>query len=174
MNSFKNLLFTTIVIFILSGNVFAQRGNQFDTRQFCFDYHKYSCNFEERLVNFDYNPQSKSTLFRRGETAETNFIAYKGYDYRLRFCGQDDLLEGQKIAFFIRDGKTRKLIYENSTEGFPQEFEFSCTSSTRILVEISLPPEPENRLKPGNRFEYKGCIGVLIESRRTPVTGFKK
>lgn len=174
MNSFKNLLFSTIVIFIYATNAIAQRGNQYDTRQFCYDYHKYSCNFEEKLVNFDYNPQSKSTLFRRGESAETHFIAYKGFDYRLSFCGQDDLLEGQKIAFFIRNGKTKELIFENSTEDFTQEFEFTCTSSSRILVEISLPPKPENSLKPGNRFEYKGCIGVLIESRSSPVTGFKK
>lgn len=175
MNRIKYIaLSITFVTFIIAINIFGQSAKQFDTRKMCFDFHRYYCKFEERLINFDYNAQSKSTLFRRGETSEMYFIAYKGYDYRLSFCGQDDLLEGQKIAFFIRNGKTKELIYENSSDDFPQEFEFHCTSSARIIVEINLPPDSENKLKPGNRFEYKGCMGVLIESRRAPGTGFGK
>jgi hypothetical protein len=166
------------IAFILVLSSYALNGiaqsKQFDARKMCFDFHKYYCGFEEKLPFFAYNAQSRSTLFRRGETSEMYFIAYKGYDYRLSFCGQDDLLEGQKIAFFIRNGKTKELIYENSNDNFPQEFEFTCTSSARILVEISLPPDTKTKLKPGNRFEYKGCIGVLIESRKTPGTGFSR
>jgi hypothetical protein len=172
-NSFKNTSLL-VIMFILSFNLLNAQSKQFDTRKMCFDFHSYYCKFEEKLINFDYNAQSRSTLFRRGETSEMYFIAYKGYDYRLSFCAQEDLLEGQKIAFFIRNGKTKELIYENSSENFPQEFEFSCTSSTRILVEVSLPPETGNKLKAGNKFEYKGCLGVLIESRRSPSTGFSR
>jgi len=164
------LNFTFIFISILSQKLSAQ----IDTRHICYDFHKNYCSFEERLRNFDYNIQSKSTLFKRGETSETYFIAYKGFDYRLSFCAQEDLIEDQKVAFFIRNAKTKELIFENSTEEFTNEFEFTCTGSTRILVEISLPPESVNKLKPGNRFEYKGCVGMLIESRPSPKVGFKQ
>lgn len=155
------------ILFILCTTAKLQAQNlQFDTRRSCLDFHKYFCAFEEKLPGFTYNTQSRSTLFQQGETSEMYFIAYKGFEYRLKFCGQEKLLEGQKIVFKIKDGQTKELIYNNAKHNFQQEFKFTCTSSARFLIEVSISADKTSKTKSENQSEYNGCVGVLIESRK--------
>lgn len=158
-----------ILLFLLSSRIAYAQKAPTDGRQLCSFYHGSGCMFKDKLVNFEYNSQSKSALYKRGEISSMYVVCYKGFDYRFAFCAQEDLLEGQKLHVKIYEKKTKKLIYDNANDGFSSEFEFSCNNSISLLIEIILPP---SQPVPDQKFEYKGCVGTLIQSRKSFRTGF--
>ncbi|PCJ23592.1 MAG: hypothetical protein COA97_11275 [Flavobacteriales bacterium] len=56
---------------------------------------------------FKLNGQSKSALFSKGQTSELNIIVYKGQDYRVSLCMDENL--GSQVKFKIYETKKVKV-----------------------------------------------------------------
>lgn len=136
--------------------------------QYCDDYHKKNCKFEKKDIEYTYNSQSRSALFRPGQISNFRFTAFKGYDYRVTFCADENLLQGQNLAYKVVDTRTKKVLYENSENNGNPEFEFICDNSINLEVQLELPQVP---YKPNDKTAY-GCVGFLIQSRTSLKTGF--
>lgn len=133
----------------------------------CTDYHKKACSFSKKDLNYKYNSQSRSALFRPGQTSKLTFTAHKGYDYRMTFAAEESILSGGKIDFKIINSTTKKVLFDSQEEG-AVDFEFICDSSINMIVELSL---PENSAESKSKVLY-GCVGFLLESRPSLQTGF--
>lgn len=183
--------------------------------QYCNHFHEDFC-YSSENNNFKPNGQSKSALFSKGQTSELNIIVYKGQDYRLSICMDENL--GSQIKFKIyetvkkkvekvietkvmekvldENGKptgeekevvktetkvvierVKELLYDNSTDNFSMEIEFSVESTRRLTIEISIPSgggestTKKSKVKMNNNGDM-GCVGILVEHMPTPKTGF--
>jgi len=74
--------------------------------QYCNQFHTKYCNPSENEM-FKLNGQSKSALFSKGQTSELNIIVYKGQDYRISLCMDENL--GSQIKFKIYENKRVKV-----------------------------------------------------------------
>lgn len=204
--------------------------------QYCNHFHKDYCYPSENEL-FKLNGQSKSALFSKGQTSDLNIIVYKGQDYRISICMDENL--GTQVKFKIyetvkkkvekvietkemedvyedcevcngsgeTDGEScydcngegkkatgeekevthketkvvvervKELLYDNSTDGFSNEIEFSVESTRRLTLEISVPGGGSSggtSKKRGKLMKSSdmGCIGVLVEHMTTPISGF--
>ncbi len=100
-----NKILLTLAIIIAPAVSFGQYCNYFHT--------KYCLPSENDL--FQLNGQSKSALFSKGQTSELSIIVYKGQDYRISLCMDENL--GSQIAFKIYETKKVKVqkIVEHKT-----------------------------------------------------------
>jgi len=160
-----------IIFIVFSASLSAQKNDKSATVQkneYCTDYHKTACVFENKDLEWKYNGQSRSALFRPGQKSSFTFSAYKGYDYRFCLAGAENILSGQKIIFRVKDAKTKAVLYDSEVDESIQQFEFVCDNSLNVLVELEL---PEGEGVANNKVVY-GCVGFLLQSRRTMQTGF--
>ncbi|MEX1189752.1 MAG: hypothetical protein WED33_10880 [Bacteroidia bacterium] len=161
---------SALILFVsISGVGFAQvkLSKTEPASSLCTDYHKKACKFEKQDILFKYNSQSRDALFRPGQTSKLTFTATKGYDYRLTFAAEDKILQGGNISFKIYDARTKQPLFDSEEEG-QAEFEFICDSSINLTIEISL---SEASAEAKSKVLY-GCVGFLLESRKTLDTGF--
>jgi len=162
------ILITLIASFIFSKEANAQKGSTpIEKTVYCTDYHKKACKFSKKDLEFMYNSQSRSALFRPGQVSVFSFTSFKGYDYRLTFCGDEVLTKGAPIAFKVTDAKTKAVLFDSNESDSATEFEFSCDNSLNLRVEMTL-PEAE-----GSEKATYGCVGFLLQSRKNLQTGFK-
>ncbi len=164
------LMLITIIFagYIFSIQAKAQKGSTaIEKTVYCTDYHKKACKFSKKDLEFKYNSQSRSALFRPGQVSEFSFTSFKGYDYRLTFCGEDVLTKGAPIAFKITDAKTKAVLFDSNASDNAKEFEFSCDNSLNLRVEMTLPAAE------GSEKNTYGCVGFLLQSRKSLQTGFK-
>jgi hypothetical protein len=162
------ILFTIIVGFTGLKEVKSQKRNTtIEKAIYCTDYHKKACKFTKKDLEFKYNSQSRSALFRPGQTSTFTFTSFKGYDYRLTFCGEDILTKGTPIPFKVFDARTKKVLYDsNDADSGGTEFEFTCDNTLNLKIEMMLPEAD------GSEKAVYGCVGFLIESRKNLTTGF--
>ncbi len=82
--------------------------------QYCNYFHKKYCHPSENDM-FKLNGQSKSALFAKGQTSELNIIVYKGQDYRISLCMDENL--GAQIQFKVYETKKVKVekVFETKT-----------------------------------------------------------
>lgn len=82
--------------------------------QYCNYFHTKYCMPSENEM-FKLNGQSKSALFSKGQTSELSIIVYKGQDYRVSLCMDENL--GSQIAFKIYENKKVKVqkVVEHKT-----------------------------------------------------------
>jgi len=161
-------LITMFACLVFSIEAKAQKGNNtVEKAVYCTDYHKKACKFSKKDLEFKYNSQSRSALFRPGQVSLFSFTSFKGYDYRLTFCGEEALTKGAPIAFKITDAKTKTVLFESNGSDSAKEFEFSCDNSLNLRVEMALPAAEDSE-----KSTY-GCVGFLLESRKNLQTGFK-
>lgn len=141
----------------------------FTQAQYCNNFHRKYCKLSPTSTDiFNYNGQSKSALFEKGQTSQLRFIAYKDHDYRISICTEASL--GAEVAFKIRDGKTGDLLFDNSEDDLTQQFEFSCENTRSLTLEVIVPSgqTKEEKFKSSDM----ACLGVLIEHKATEKTGF--
>jgi hypothetical protein len=168
MKLLRNLALSLIFIsFALSSQAQVKMAKAESASSMCVDYHKSACKFSKEDILYKYNSQSRDALFRPGQTSKLTFTATKGYDYRFTIAAEDKILQGGAVSFKIMDAKTKKELY-NSEEDGGTEFEFICDSSINLTVEIST---PEAAAEAKSKVIY-GCVGFLLESRKTLDTGF--
>lgn len=153
----------------------------------CTDYHKFNCN-RSSDKRFSVNGQSKSAAVQVGQETELNIIVYRGQDYRISLCSDDNVLgDGLAIRLVekVRQAKpgtgdatenveyeeVEKVLWDNTEHEMDQTVEFSCTSTKRIAVEVVAAGGESVGKKSGKAFDI-GCVGILIEHMPTPGLGF--
>jgi len=168
----KFLFFVFIFGFPLVSN---GQTNDYKVRK-CFGYQRDSCETSKNIF-YRINEESRSALFLKGQKSRTQFTVYNGRDYRISLCW-DHILGGQ-IIFKLIDKDTDAVLYDNSTDGFSSEFEFTVAQTRDLYIEISVPGESEVVKAEGNedviivqKDTEMGCIGVMIEHMITPTKGF--
>lgn len=142
----------------------------------CFGYQKDSC-IRSGNIYYKVQESSRSALFVKGQTSKIIIRIYNGRDYRLSICW--DPILGNQIGFKILDNETSNVLYDNSTDEFATEFEFTVTQTREIVVEINVPGESGFSKNEGNediilirKDTEMGCVGLLVEHMLTPTKGF--
>ncbi|MBI9065699.1 MAG: hypothetical protein JEZ09_00325 [Salinivirgaceae bacterium] len=166
---------TTFVIVISLPLLGFSQTNDYTVRK-CFGYQKDSCKIS-RNIFYKVHNESRSALFLKGQTSQTPITIYNGRDYRISLCW--DHVLGNQIQFRLLDRETNDLLYDNATDEFSSDFEFTVTQTREIIIEISIPGSSSLVEAMGNdeliivrKDTDMGCLGVLIEHMITPTKGF--
>lgn len=111
--------------------------------QYCNNFHASFCNPSENEL-YKINGQSKSALFSKGQTSELSVIVYKGQDYRISLCMDENL--GSQASLKVYETKKVKVekVVENKTmedvidaDGNPTgEQKEVITKETKVTEEI--------------------------------------
>ncbi len=131
--------------------------------QDCFDFYKSHCCPSQSSFVYTVNEASVSFAFAPGESKCVIVNLFQGKDYRITICS-DSLYSGVVSLVIQNDGG--KVLYDNSTDDFSTNIEFSCRRNNETEFIITAP----NRLDVVDG--TKGCIGILIEDMVTPKIGF--
>lgn len=149
--------------------------NNYKVRK-CFGYERDSCKVSQNIY-YKRHEESRSALFVMGQSSETFISIFNGRDYRVSLCW--DPILGSRLGFKILDSETNNVLYDNSTDEFASEFEFTVTQSREIIIEITVPGESDLSRASGNedlilvrKDREMGCVGVLVEHMITPSKGF--
>ncbi len=138
-----------ILIFILSlGGVYSQD---------CTGYHQYHCLYAD--YTFFYSRQSKSALFRHGQTSKLNIVAYGGEDYYVAVCAHRKF--GNIQFKIIEDNEDKSLIYDNASDDYAESVIFSNNVTRNLIIEVTVPEGSD----PGS--SDRRCVGVVIQFRKT-------
>ena len=132
----------------------------------CLEFHKKSC-LRSKDDGFTYNGQSRSGLFSKGQQSTVKAVFYKGMDYHISVCTEDET----QANFVIKDARTGEVLYDNSTDNNTQEIQITNQNTRNVNIAISLAGEKQEK-----KDMIKGaeglCAGVMIEHRRSDKTGF--
>lgn len=79
--------------------------------QYCNNFHDSYCEPSENEM-YKPNGQSKSALFGKGQTSELSVIVYKGQDYRISLCMDENLGSGMEFKIY----ENKKVKVEKVTE----------------------------------------------------------
>ena len=136
----------------------------------CTDFHRKSC-LRSGDDGFTYNGQSRSGLFGKGQQSTVKAVFYKGMDYHVSVCTEDET----QANFSIKDARTGEVLYDNSADNNTQEIQITNQNTRNVNILISIPGSPET--SGGKKTDMvKGaeglCAGILIEHRRSDKTGF--
>ena len=125
--------------------------------QDCTDYHQYHCLYGD--YTFFYSRQSKSALFRQGQTSELKIIAYSGEDYYVSVCAHRKF--GDIRFRILEDNPGRKVIYDNAADDYAEFITFANDVTRNLIIEVSVPEGDERSSKD------RRCVGVVIQFRKT-------
>lgn len=168
MKKFISISFA-LIAGLTSINTFAQRyGNvpKVAASNPCQDFHKKSC-LRSPDEGFAYNGQSRSGLFAKGQNSTIKAVFYKGMDYHVSVCTEDE----SAANFMIKDAKTGEVLYDNTTDNNTQEIQITNENTRHVNIQVVLPGEQQNK-KDMVKGQEGLCAGLLIEHRRSDKTGF--
>lgn len=186
--------------------------------QYCNYFHTEYCSPSENEM-YKPNGQSKSALFSKGQNSELSVVVYKGQDYRISLCMDENL--GSQLTFKVYETKRvkvekvvekkekedlldsdgnptgeqkevvtketrvveeiqKELLYDNSTDNYATELEFTVETTRRLILEISIPDAGGTGKAKGvstgkgklMKSSEMGCVGILIEMMTTAKQGF--
>lgn len=152
-----NIKYTTIII-LLSISAF------YVYSQDCTGYHQFHCQYSD--YTFFYSRQSKSTLFKRGQTSELKIIAYGGEDYYISVCAHRKF--GNINFRIFEDSEDSTLIYDNADYEYDESITFTNEVTRNIVIEINVPEGT------GKNYTERRCVGVVIMFRKTESEGAMK
>lgn len=134
----------------------------------CSDFHRKSC-LRSPDEGFAYNGQSRSGLFSKGQQSTIKAVFYKGMDYHISVCTEDEA----QAQFIIKDVKTGEVLYDNATDNNTQEIQISNVNTRNVTIQVVLPGgEGEKGKKDMIKGQEGMCAGLLLEHRRSDKTGF--
>jgi hypothetical protein len=125
--------------------------------QDCTDYHQYHCSYAD--YTFFYSRQSKSILFRKGQTSEIQFVTYGGEDYYLAVCGNRKL--GNIRFRIIEDNADRTVLYDNADNEYLESINFTNEVTQNMIIELAVAEGAARDAK------ESGCVGVVIQFRKS-------
>ncbi len=155
----KHVLFNLLAVTLISGSFFYASAQ-------CEGYGYKQC---VKYLDNEYksNGQSNSAILSPGETTKVNMVFYKGYDYRIVFCAEEQL--GQ-LAIKVYNTKGRdkgELLFDNSQHENAFHWDFTMKATQRLVIEVSsTPPEGEEELE-------EGCVTIALGLRNSSQKGFK-
>jgi len=129
----------------------------FSNAQDCTDYHQYHCIYAD--YSFFYSRQSKSALFKRGQTSELKIVAYSGEDYYIAICAHRKF--GDVQFKILEDNPSRTIIYDNADDEYSESVTFSNEVTRNLIIQVTV-PDTENR-----DMDDRRCVGVVIQFRKT-------
>ena len=132
----------------------------------CADFHKKSC-LRSPDDGFSYNGQSRSGLFAKGQQSTIKAVFYKGMDYHISVCTEDET----QANFLIKDAKTGEVLYDNTADNNTQEIQITNENTRSVNIQVTLPGETKEK-KDMIKGQEGMCAGLLIEHRRSDKTGF--
>ncbi|MDA3865661.1 MAG: hypothetical protein PF489_02800 [Salinivirgaceae bacterium] len=155
------LLTPILVVF----SAFCMMGITTGVAQQCATFHQTNC-LSKKADGYNPTPNSISFAMQKGEFQEVVVTFRNGHDYHV--CVAADDIFGSKVFMQIMDTETNEVMYENTHEHINTNLEFSSvkTFEAQILLETPAGRTDDTRYNP------TGCVGLLIESRITPPTGF--
>lgn len=168
----KSILLTLLIT--AASVAVAQKRELVSQSSTCGQFHKKYCKLEEdKDEKWVYNSQSRSGLFYQGMASKIRCVIYKGMDYRLTLCAETAI--GDKLNFKIYDLRTNELLFDNSTADNAQVFEFQSATTRSIVIEVFVPEGATETSKNSNlKSKDAACVGLLIEHKKTDITGFTK
>lgn len=125
--------------------------------QDCSEYHKYHCMYGD--YTFHISRQSKSALFKPGQTKELRITTYRGEDYYVSVCAHAKF--GDIRFRILEDTPNRELIYDNASDKYVEDIIFSNEVTRNLIIEVSVPEADSRRAD-----DYR-CVGVVIQHRKT-------
>lgn len=95
---------------------------------------------------------------RVGQTKELHIVAYENTDYFVSACKHRKF---NTLLFRIyEDSETKKLLFDNSTNNYVDFIKFANKETRKLIIEISLPPEKNDKEDLKLR-----CTGILVATR---------
>lgn len=125
--------------------------------QDCTGYHQYHCIYAD--YTFFYSRQSKSALFKRGQTSELKIVAYSGEDYYVAVCAHRKF--GDIRFKILEDNANKTLIYDNADNEYNESVTFSNEVTRNLIIQVSV---TDNDIK---GTDDRRCVGVVIQFRKT-------
>ncbi len=152
-----NKIFLIVAVFLIPA---------ISTAQYCNHFHTKYCNPSENGM-FKLNGQSKSALFAKGQTSELNVLVYKGQDYRISMCMDENL--GSQIKFKVYE--TKKVKVEKVFESKTMEDEFKtcgdCSGEGFADGESCYECEGEGQISTGKQIEVVDKeTRIVVEKRK--------
>jgi len=146
MRLVRILLIFSLVTPVLSG-----------VSQECAGFHTQTCPIPD--FSYYYDQQSASFNLKVGDTAELQIVVFEKTDYYLSVCAHRRVNNVQIKV--LEDSSDRTLLYDNIAEGFVDSVKFTNNSTRKIILEVMLPEQGNNRANDGK----ERCVGVLIAKR---------
>jgi len=141
-------IFGFILLIILTLNAFSQD---------CTGYHQFHCQYAD--YTFFYSRQSKSALFKRGQSSELRIIAYGGEDYYIAVCAHRKF--GNLHLVIKEDSEDSTLIYDNADYEYNESINFTNEVTRNLIIEVSVPEDAAKDNK------ERRCVGVVVQFRKT-------
>lgn len=118
--------------------------------QDCTDFHTKSCPLPD--FSYYYDQQSGSFQLKDGQTGELRVIVFEKTDYYVSVCTQK---RHKNINLkILEDTPERKLIYDNSLDGYIDSIRFSNDVTKKLIFEVTVT---------NDKTEAKErCVGILI------------
>ena len=129
----------------------------FSYAQDCTDYHQYHCIYAD--YTFFYSRQSKSALFKRGQTSELKIVAYSGEDYYIATCAHRKF--GDIQFKILEDTPAKTLIYDNADDDYSESVTFSNDVTRNLIIQVTVPDDDARDMND------RRCVGVVIQFRKT-------
>ena len=129
--------------------------------QDCTDYHQFHCQYAD--YTFFYSRQSKSALFKRGQTSELKIIAYGEEDYYIAVCAHRKF--GDIHFRILEDTEDSTLIYDNAENEYSESVIFTNELTRNLIIQVRV-PEGTSKGDTDRR-----CVGVVIQFRKTGSEG---
>lgn len=130
---------------------------KYSAAQDCTEYHQFHCIYAD--YTFFYSRQSKSALFRKGQTSELKIVIYGGEDYYISVCAHRKF--GDIRFKIIEDNADSTLIYDNAEHDYVSSVTFTNEVTRNIIIVVSVPEGHE-----GGKIERR-CVGVVVQFRKT-------
>ena len=129
--------------------------------QDCTDYHQYHCLFGD--YTFFYSRQSKSALFKKGQTSELRIVAYGGEEYYVSVCAHRKF--GNVQFRILEDNAEKTVIYDNAKDSYAESIIFSNQVTRNLIIEVTVPEGD------GKNMNERRCVGVVIQFRKKGAKG---
>jgi len=136
----------------------------FSFGQYCNHFHSSYCYASENEM-YKPNGQSKSALFSKGQTSELSIIVYKGQDYRISLCMDENL--GSQVEFKLYETVKKKVEKVIETKSMENEMKkcATCSGSGEADGEMCYDCEGEGNVETGNEVEVVSKETKLVQER---------
>lgn len=132
--------------------------------QYCNNFHLSYCQRSEDDM-FKLNGQSKSALFSKGQTSDLNIVVYKGQDYRISLCIDENL--GSQVKFKIYETVKKKLEKVIETKAMESEYKKcnACNGTGEKDGDMCYDCQGVGKVETGEEVEVVSKETKLVEER---------
>jgi hypothetical protein len=93
-------------------------------------------------------------------TSQFKLVTFGNEDYHISICYERKFKNVRMRV--LEDNEDKTPIYDNAEHNYEQTMTFSNNVARRLILEISVPDNPENKEN-----QELHCVGVLVHFRKT-------